>query len=255
MQLLKESVELNQTFERNFTKRKILVIFSICIGIGFIDIYFLAYYDFYRETLKQTFLQTIMQLQANQTVSIMDFFLQHSLLYGEWLMRQTLIDLKQIQDKTSMNSIIKTIENVAKFSHQFHMLQSIPLLLFWLNNMMDMIMMITLRLIKEGDVWDYRMNIFVGYIILMVIYNIYIVNVNENMLIILDQIIEQIRYREQSKRFIRNHTNLIRSYEVLDQYRSCFELKLFYMTKMNKNIMLSMALAVVALVVFLLQTK
>ena len=252
---LRESYELNRTYHRHIGERKGIRIILSCIIFcytGFLTSYLNLFLilDWSNE-----FMQSIFTAISCHLISITDYFPLHSLFYGEWLIRQSLLDFRD-HHLLHITDERRFIQTLALTSERFHWLQSLPLLMFCTNNSIQLTIFICVNFISREHYFNAKGFCLIAYFLFINLYTVYIVNINEQSLTIFDDIMTQLRARKHRIRIrlIQSSTNMIGTYE-LEQYRNCFRLKLFYLAYLNINVLFIMALTIVGLTVFILQTN
>ena len=253
---LRESRELNQTYHRHVSDRKAITIVLSCIILSYLNL-FISYFDIFQKfDWSNEFMKSLFRSITYNFICAMDYFPQHSLLYGEWLIYRSILDHRKHMNRFMSNDKIY-IQNLASISERFHSFQSLPLLTFWINNAIELTIIFCISVISQGNHYATNTVWFFVYLFTVSVYNIYIVHLNEKTLNIFDDIITQLRIEKHGVRnfnLVHHSTELISIYE-LEQYRNCFRLKLFNLTYFNMNGLFTLALAILGLTVFILQTN
>ena len=252
---LQESHELNHTYHRHINDRKAIILFILCIiptYSGFFVSYFAMFLklDWSNELMKSLFF-----VLATHAICVMDYFQLNSLFYGEWLIRRTLLDLRERIIVLVSNEKIY-IRKLASTCERIHSLQSLPLLIYCSNYSFQMTLVFCMSFLSGNQIPDSEIFWFFIYLISVTIYFAYIIHINEESLTIFDDIMTHLRKRKHRIpiRLVQSSTEMICTYE-LEQYRHSFRMKLFNLTYLNLNVLFTIVLSVIGITVFILQTN
>ena len=108
---LRDSFELNCTYHRHIGERKAIILIVLCILLCD-SLFFTSYFDkFIKLNWSNDPLKSLSYVISTHVMCIMDYFPLHSLFYGEWLIRRSLLDLRErfsLLSISNKNNTLKT---------------------------------------------------------------------------------------------------------------------------------------------------